>query len=80
LEPFSRLIVFKIMNRAEMLQRLRDEPVIWDVLVIGGGARWFWTHRPPWKLRRKSRTLWRWNSDAMKIGKNSRFRIFGNSR
>jgi glycerol-3-phosphate dehydrogenase len=26
------------MNRAEMLQRLRDEPGIWDVLVIGGGA------------------------------------------
>ena len=26
------------MNRAEMLQRLRDEPAVWDVLVIGGGA------------------------------------------
>ncbi|HTL72968.1 MAG TPA: FAD-dependent oxidoreductase, partial [bacterium] len=26
------------MNRAEMLQRLRDEPGVWDVLVIGGGA------------------------------------------
>ena len=26
------------MNRAEMLQRLRDEPPVWDVLVIGGGA------------------------------------------
>jgi glycerol-3-phosphate dehydrogenase len=26
------------MNRAEMLQRLQDEPVVWDVLVIGGGA------------------------------------------
>ena len=26
------------MNRAEMLQRLRDEPAAWDVLVIGGGA------------------------------------------
>ena len=26
------------MNRAEMLQRLRDDPVAWDVLVIGGGA------------------------------------------
>lgn len=26
------------MNRAEMLQRLRGEPGIWDVLVIGGGA------------------------------------------
>jgi glycerol-3-phosphate dehydrogenase len=26
------------MNRVEMLQRLRDNPVAWDVLVIGGGA------------------------------------------
>lgn len=26
------------MNRAEMLQKLRDEPGVWDVLVIGGGA------------------------------------------
>lgn len=26
------------MNRAEMLQKLHDEPVVWDVLVIGGGA------------------------------------------
>ena len=26
------------MNRAEMLQRLRDAPAGWDVLVIGGGA------------------------------------------
>jgi glycerol-3-phosphate dehydrogenase len=26
------------MNRDEMLQRLRDEPGVWDVLVIGGGA------------------------------------------
>ncbi|HSY16683.1 MAG TPA: glycerol-3-phosphate dehydrogenase/oxidase [Candidatus Acidoferrales bacterium] len=26
------------MNRAEILQRLQDETVTWDVLVIGGGA------------------------------------------
>ncbi len=26
------------MNRAQMLQRLRDGPGVWDVLVIGGGA------------------------------------------
>jgi hypothetical protein len=25
------------MNRAEMLQRLRDTSSVWDVLVIGGG-------------------------------------------
>jgi glycerol-3-phosphate dehydrogenase len=26
------------MNRSEMLRRLREEPGVWDVLVIGGGA------------------------------------------
>lgn len=26
------------MNRAEMLQKLRERPGVWDVLVIGGGA------------------------------------------
>jgi glycerol-3-phosphate dehydrogenase len=26
------------MNRAEMLQRLLDEPGVWDVLMFGGGA------------------------------------------
>jgi hypothetical protein len=25
----------RIMNRAEMLHRLRDAPPVWDVLVIG---------------------------------------------
>jgi glycerol-3-phosphate dehydrogenase len=34
----SQADVPKIMNRADMLQRLRDEPGGWDVLVIGGGA------------------------------------------
>jgi predicted flavoprotein YhiN len=38
LEPFGQLGFYKIMIRDEMLQRLRDEPVVWDVLVIGGGA------------------------------------------
>src|SRR5580693_10394994 len=28
----------QIMNRAEMLQRLRAGPGVWDVLVIGGGS------------------------------------------
>jgi glycerol-3-phosphate dehydrogenase len=31
------------MNRAEMLQRLRNEPGIWDVVVIGGGASGLFT-------------------------------------
>ncbi len=31
------------MNRVEMLQRLRGEPGIWDVLVIGGGASGLFT-------------------------------------
>jgi glycerol-3-phosphate dehydrogenase len=31
------------MNRAEMLHRLRDEPGVWDVLVIGGGASGLFT-------------------------------------
>jgi glycerol-3-phosphate dehydrogenase len=34
----DRAIVLQIMNRVEMLQRLRNEPDDWDVLVIGGGA------------------------------------------
>ena len=35
---FGQAIVPQIMNRAEMLQKIRDEPDVWDVLVIGGGA------------------------------------------
>ena len=31
------------MNRADMLQRLRDEPGAWDVVVIGGGASGLFT-------------------------------------
>jgi len=31
------------MNRVEMLQRLRGEPGVWDVLVIGGGASGLFT-------------------------------------
>lgn len=37
-EKLEQHITRPFMNRAEMLQRLRDEPGVWDVLVIGGGA------------------------------------------